>query len=284
MNQLGTTNGFFHHGMMRISAVSPLVAVADPVACAKHCVEAMQIVETSHVVLLPELALGGYTCGDLFGQRSLLGCVVEAIELLCAFNRKRGQLMVVGAPLVVGDALMNIAIVIGDGKVIAAVPKQYLPNYREFYEARHFQVGDEKSPTSIFVGSHEVPFGIDLIVQWGEVKIAIEICEDLWVPVPPSSLAAIAGANVLLNLSSSNETIGKASWRRELVTSQSGRCIAAYAYASSGPTESSTDLVFGGHCLSRENGRVGCGTGRVGGAPYHSAMDAVRLCPADIDL
>jgi NAD+ synthase (glutamine-hydrolysing) len=271
-------------GLMRITVVSPVVAVGDPIACAKHCLAAMAEHGASDLVLLPELALGGYTCGDLFGQRAFIDGVRTGLRALKEATRGTKQLVVVGAPWLVNDALMNTAVVLGDGRIIAMVPKQYLPNYREFYEARHFRAGDITSPPSIDIDGEQIPFGIDLLVAWGEAKIGIEICEDLWVPVPPSSLAALAGANVLLNLSASNETIGKASWRRDLAVSQSGRCIAAYAYASAGPTESSTDLVFGGHCLVAENGRLVAQSRRVGDGKEDLAIDAIRSVTADIDL
>jgi NAD+ synthase (glutamine-hydrolysing) len=269
---------------MRITVVSPVVSVGDPIACAKHCLAAMAEHAESDLVLLPELALGGYTCGDLFGQRAFIDGVRAGLRVLTESTRGTEQLVVVGAPWLVNDALMNTAVVLGDGRIIAMVPKQYLPNYREFYEARHFRAADKSSPALIDIDGEQIPFGIDLLVAWGEARIGIEICEDLWVPVPPSSLAALAGANVLLNLSASNETIGKAGWRRDLAVSQSGRCIAAYAYASAGPTESSTDLVFGGHCLIAENGRLVAQSRRVGDGEEDQAIDSVRSVTADIDL
>jgi NAD+ synthase (glutamine-hydrolysing) len=278
------TDSIFPFGLFRITASSPVVAVGDPVACAEHCIRAIKLANGSHLVLLPELALGGYTCGDLFGQRSLIDGVLESLERLREFTEGRPQLVVVGAPLVVNDSLMNTAVVLGNGRILGALPKQYLPNYREFYEARHFRAGDEHSPSSIDINGDVIPFGTDLIWRWGEARIGVEICEDLWVPVPPSSLASLGGANVLLNLSASNETIGKAPWRRDLVISQSGRCIAAYAYASAGPTESSTDLVFGGHCLIAENGRLLAQSRRVGDGITEEPIDAIRSVTATVDL
>ena len=150
------------------------------------------------------------------------------------------------------------------GEIRAVVPKTFLPTYREFYEGRHFAAASDADPSEIELLGEMVPFGTDLIVHRGNAKIAVEICEDFWTPIPPSSHAALAGANVLVNLSSSNETIGKAGWRRDLVRSQSGRCIAAYIYCSSGPSESTSDLVFGGHCLIAENGVVLGESRRVG--------------------
>lgn len=208
-------------------------------------------------MLLPELALGGYTCGDLFGTAAFMKAVCEGADRIRQATSETGQLVVFGAPVVIQGSLMNTAIVAAQGRILGMVPKQFLPNYREFYERRHFRAADGSEPQEIdWLDQTNIPFGIDLLFRWRDAVIGIEICEDLWVPVPPSSLMAMAGANILLNLSASNETIGKANWRRDLVTSQSGRCIAAYAYASAGPTESTTDLVFGGHCLIAENGVI----------------------------
>ena len=161
----------------------------------------------------------------------------------------------------VGNSLFNCAVVLGDGKVLGIVPKQYLPNYKEFYESRWFRPADGSEPAEIELPAARVPFGIDLLFECdgaadAPVVVGVEICEDLWVPIPPSSVQAVAGATILLNLSASNETIGKSQYRTDLVVGQSGRCIAAYAYAGAGPSESTTDLVFGGHCLIAENGRL----------------------------
>ncbi len=274
----------FPYGIMRITAAAPVVAVADPLRCAQHCANTVAKFPDAHLVLLPELAIGGYTCGDLFGRKSLLDSVLSGVEHLRKSTCGRQQLVVVGAPMVVEDALMNCALVMGDGNLLGIIPKQYLPTYREFYESRHFRAGDENCPNTIECLGRRVPFGIDLLIGWGEAKIGIEICEDLWVPVPPSSLATLGGANVLLNLSASNETIGKAAWRRDLVISQSGRCIAAYAYASSGPTESSTDLVFGGHCIIAENGRLLAQSRRIGDGQPNDPVDSIHSVDAEIDL
>lgn len=245
----------FRHGLIRITASSARVAVGDPLACADACIEQIESAAESDILLLPELALGGYTCADLFATAAHREGVERAAEALCRATIGRRPLVVVGAPLVIEGALMNTALVISDGELVGVVPKQYLPSYREFYEARHFRAGDGSEPGELeWLGRAGIPFGIDLLFELRDAVIGIELCEDLWVPIPPSSLQALAGANVLLNLSASNETILKSAWRRELVLSQSGRCLATYAYASAGPSESTTDLVFGGHCLIAENG------------------------------
>ncbi len=278
------TSDVFEHGLLRITAASSVVAVGNPIACARHCIERIAAAPSAQIVLLPELALGGYTCGDLFTTSSLLDAVATGVQMICEANRGTGQFVVVGAPLVVDGSLMNTAVVIADGRVLGIVPKQYLPTYREFYEGRHFRAGDgSEAPFLDWLGQRDIPLGIDLLFRWRDALIGIEICEDLWCPVPPSSLMALAGANVLLNLSASNETIGKAAWRRELVLSQSGRCIAAYAYASSGPTESTTDLVFGGHCLIAENG-VLLGQSRHVGDGEQPDIFGTTAVTAEIDL
>ncbi|MGI9472526.1 MAG: NAD(+) synthase, partial [Rubripirellula sp.] len=209
---------------------------------------------------------------------------VDALKSIAEHSRSHRSIVVVGLPLVVRDSLMNCAAVVSGGQVRGIVPKSFLPNYREFYEARYFRAASGADPCSIEVGGDSVPFGTDLLFCVGEATIGVEICEDLWMPVSPSSDAALAGANVLLNLSASNETIGKAAWRRDLVKSQSGRCIAAYAYVSAGPGESTSDLVFGGHCLIAENGGIVGESRRVGDGVEPVAFDSTEVtCDVDLD-
>ncbi|MEM7317375.1 MAG: NAD(+) synthase, partial [Planctomycetota bacterium] len=235
------------------------------------------------LIVLPELGLTGYTCGDLFGSQSLLDGALEGLTRLAEATEGKDAVLIVGLPLVVGDSLMNVAAVIADGEIAGVVPKSYLPTYREFYEARHFRASGPADPDTVEIDGNEIPFGTDLLFRFGDAVVAVEICEDFWTPIPPSSRAAVSGANVLVNLSASNETIGKASWRRDLVRSQSGRCIAAYAYVSSGPGESSSDLVFGGHCLIAENGTLLGESRRIGDGQspeWIAETDLVR----DVDL
>lgn len=248
-----------------------------------------------------ELCLSGYTCGELFTQRTLLdSCLAELIALAQAVKTK--QLVVVGLPFALQGKLFNVAAVLGDGKILGMVPKQHLPTYQEFYEGRWFQSGSMNLPSevelslesssvgvdSFYRTNLSVPFGTDLLFTCGQAVVGIEICEDLWVPIPPSSQQALAGANVLLNLSASNETVGKASYRKKLVAMQSGKCIAAYAYASTGPTESTTDLVFGGHCFVSENGSILSESKRIGtGLSIHVLEETPCLhsfATADVDL
>ena len=244
-----------------VAAGAPVVAVADPAANVGAILELLEPLESADAVVLPELALTGYTCEDLFTQSALLDAAVEGLLRLAAEAPHAHQLVAVGLPLGVGNRLYNCAAVVAGGRVIGVVPKQHLPGYREFYEPRRFTPADGTEPRSVRLGGADVPFGIDLLFAAeadGEplpgTVVGVEICEDLWVPTPPSAFQALAGATVLLNLSGSNETVGKGAYRRQLVAGQSGRCVAAYAYAGAGPTESTTDLVLGGECLIADNG------------------------------
>jgi NAD+ synthase (glutamine-hydrolysing) len=260
-------------GFVRITCVSPRTAVANPSANAAEIVRVLESVPESDVVVFPELCVTAYTCADLFGQSSLLEAARRAVGRIAESTAGRAQLVVVGMPIPVGNSLFNCAVAIGGGVVLGVVPKQFLPNYKEFYESRWFSPAVGKEPAEIELGGRMVPFGIDLLFEargrGGEagpegVVVGIEICEDLWVPVAPSALQAMAGATVLLNISASNETIGKSQYRTDLVVGQSGRCVAAYAMSGCGPSESTTDVVFGGHCLIAENGVLLAESPRVG--------------------
>lgn len=254
-------------GFVRVTAASHKITVADPQANAQAIIDRVREFADSDIIAFGELSLTGYTCADLFGQSVLLDGAVEALGQIVQASASQQQLIVVGLPLRVGSGLYNVAAVINCGKLLALIPKQFLPNYSEFYEARWFTGASGAEPDSVDCGElGQVPFGIDIMIQWNELVVGVEICEDLWMPVPPSSLQACAGANVLINLSASNELIGKAAWREMLVQSQAGRCAAAYVYASSGPSESTTDIVFGGHCLIAENGAILAQSERVGNA------------------
>jgi NAD+ synthase (glutamine-hydrolysing) len=270
-------------GFVRITCACNRTVVADPEANADAIIGALGSVADSDVVLFPELAVTGYTCGDLFGQSALLKAAERAAMRIADATRGRSQLVVVGLPVPVRNSLYNCAAAVADGEILGFVPKQFIPNYKEFYESRWFSSAVGNEPSLIHYGGREVPFGIDLLFEaGGDVVVGIEICEDLWMPIPPSSVQALAGANILLNLSASNETIGKSRYRTDLVVGQSGRCIAAYAYASCGPTESTTDLVFSGHCLIAENGQLLAESPRVGdGGTIHRGSYVIT---ADIDV
>lgn len=270
-------------GYIRVTAASHTISIGDPSRNALAILECLNDFRDSDILIFGELSLTGYTCADLFGQDTLLDGALIGLATVVQATVGRSQMVVVGLPLRVGSSLFNVAAAISNGRVLALIPKQYLPNYQEFYEARWFVAADGHEPEHVDLGSlGQVPFGIDVLLQAEEAIIGIEICEDLWMPIPPSSLQASAGANLLINLSASNELVGKAAWRETLVRSQSGRCLAAYAYASSGPSESTTDVVFGGHCLIAEAGSLLAQSERVGAAGC-TWVDRTHAT-ADIDL
>jgi NAD+ synthase (glutamine-hydrolysing) len=248
------------HGFVRVAAAVPQLRVADTRFNAARTIDLLHRAsdEAVDVVVYPEVGLTGYTCNDLFYQRTLQEGAVDALRAVAvASARQFGGLTVIGLPLVVDDQVYNCAAVVHRGEILGIVPKTYLPTYKEFYDARFFAPASTAYSTAVPLFGRDVPFGTDLLfrcVNVTDLVIGVEICEDLWGPVPPSSLQSFHGATVLANLSASNETIAKANYRRSLVTQQSARCIAGYVYAGSGPGESTTDLVFGGHCLIAENG------------------------------
>lgn len=270
------------HGFVRLAAAVPRVRVAD---CRFHRDEILALLQRAEaegvdVVVFPELCLTGYTCADLFHQATLQRAAVESLLRLAEQTADLFYgVAVVGLPLVVGDRLHNCAAVLHRGRILGLIPKTYLPNYKEFYELRWFASGALAPELSVELGGTEVPFGPDLLFQADDLPglvIGVEICEDLWVPIPPSSHQALAGATVLTNLSASNDLIAKSTYRRDLVVNQSGRCVSAYVYASCGVHESTTDLVFGGHCLIAENGSLLAENKRFQREP--------ELIVADVDL
>src|SRR4051812_8116422 len=254
-----------NHGFVRVTCASTRTSVGNPEANADAILAVLGRATDSDIGLFPELGVTGYTCADLFGQAVLLEAATRAALRVARGTRGRQQLVVVGLPVSVRNGLYNCGVVLCDGAVLGVVPKQFIPNYKEFYESRWFSPANGSEPRLVNLGGQEVPFGIDLLFSaGGDVVVGVEVCEDLWMPIPPSSAQALAGASILLNLSASNETIGKSAYRTSLVVGQSGRCIAAYAYAGAGPSESTTDLVFGGHCLIAENGKLLGESSRVG--------------------
>ncbi|HEY1735994.1 MAG TPA: NAD(+) synthase, partial [Methylovirgula sp.] len=215
--------------------------------------------KSAALAVFPELALSGYAIDDLLLQETLLAGVVEAVDQLVAVSKALMPLILIGAPLRHRGRLYNCALAIHRGRLLGVVPKVHLPNYREFYERRHFASGEGTEGDEIAVGAHRAPFGPDLLFVADDVAdlvVHAEICEDLWVPLPPSSYAALEGATVLVNLSASNITIGKADTRRLLCQSQSARCLAAYLYTSAGAGESTTDLAWDGQTSIMENGVI----------------------------
>ncbi|QDT65583.1 NAD(+) synthase [Calycomorphotria hydatis] len=247
-------------GFLRLSCVSPVVHVADPQRNVDEMLRVIADCSESDIVLFPELSITGYSCGDLFQQLTLLTAAAEHTMRLAEETAQHRALIVVGLPISDGRTLFNCAAVIYGGEILGIVPKTHLPTYAEYYEQRWFTSGNQ------VVGESITLLGEDYICdpsQLFEIEfsghsavVGVEICEDLWVPSPPSERLALAGANVLLNLSASTQHIGKHEYRRDLVVGQSGRCVAAYALASAGPSESTTDVVFSGHSIIAENGQL----------------------------
>jgi NAD+ synthase (glutamine-hydrolysing) len=248
------------YGFLRVAAATPTLRVADCTHNAERILSLMRQAEGEKVALLvfPELSLTGYTCADLFQQNSLQKGALVALEHLVQASRTAfSGIVMVGLPLAVDDQLFNCAAVLHQGRVLSLVPKSFIPNYKEFYEGRWFAAAATARSNQVVLNGAVVPFGTRQLLEVANVEglvVGVEICEDLWVPIPPSSFQALRGATVLVNLSASNEVIGKTAYRRQLVVNQSGRCIAAYIYAACGVWESTTDVVFGGHCLIAENG------------------------------
>lgn len=256
------------YGFLRVATAIPTVKVADVEYNVRQHIELIRQAHAEGVQLLvfPELSVTGYTCADLFHHQPLLEAARQALMHLAEATRGIDMAVVVGAPLLWGNRLFNCGILLGDGVVVGIVPKVYLPNYNEFYEARWFASGIEVPDGSMLELSsidrkgkrtqHRVRFGKDLLFDFEGVTIGIEICEDLWVPSAPSNRMALAGAQVIVNLSCSDEVLGKHAYLRQIIQAQSGRLICAYVYASAGFGESSTDLVFAGKGLIAENGAM----------------------------
>lgn len=247
-------------GFITVATATPQVAVADCEANTQAILACINEMAAAHakVMVLPELCITGYTCSDLFWQTKLLDEAEAALSAIAEGSRQVDALIAVGMPLRVAGKLLNVAAILCRGKVLGFVPKVNLPAYNEFYETRHFTSGSADMGTVQFCGE-EIPVGTNLLFSCENVVdlcVAAEICEDLWVPNPPSVQHALAGASVICNLSASDEMVGKGSYRRDLVAGQSARLVCAYLYATAGEGESTTDLVFGGQNLIAENGTV----------------------------
>jgi NAD+ synthase (glutamine-hydrolysing) len=250
----------YSHGFIRVAVGVPEVRVADPAFNGARTIELMERAEADKAILalFPELGLTGYSCEDLFHQQALLDAALLALRSVLKASAALNLITVVGIPLQVDHLLFNCGVVVFRGKILGVVPKTFLPNYREFYESRQFApAAAAHSPTVDLLGQEGVPFGERLLFCSQEEQrftFFVEVCEDLWVPVAPSSTAALAGATVILNLSASNITIAKDEYRHSLVANQSARCLAAYLYTAAGTGESTTDLAWDGHAIIYENG------------------------------
>jgi NAD+ synthase (glutamine-hydrolysing) len=272
----------YRQGFARVAVCIPFVRLGNPTANADRTIALARRADEARAVvaLFPELGLSGYANEDLFHQDTLLDATLAAVERVVEATTKLGAIVIVGAPLRLDQKLFNCAIAIHRGRVLGVTPKTYLPNYREFYERRQFTPGTHATSREIDLLGARVPFGNDIIYDVAALRgfsLHVEICEDVWVPAPPSSFAAAAGATVLANLSASNIVIGKADYRRMLCASQSGRCIAAYLYSAAGSGESTTDLAWDGHGMIYENARLLAETERF------AADEQVIVADVDVD-
>ncbi|MCR4936793.1 MAG: NAD(+) synthase [Lachnospiraceae bacterium] len=268
-------------GFLKVCAATPKIKAADPGYNAGVCIDAIKRAaeKGAKVIVLPELVLTGYTCGDLFLQETLLN---EAKEQLCRViieTRDVDALIFIGLPMEVSGKLYNVAAVFSKATVLGFVPKRNIPDYAEFYEQRHFSEGNSE-PVSVFFAGQDVPFGGNIIFQCDAVTglaVGCEICEDLWVPESPSVKLTQAGATVIVNLSASNETVAKASYRRDLVKMSSSKLLCAYIYCSAGDGESTQDLVFSGHDMIAENGVMLAESKRFDTGEIYADIDIKRL-------
>lgn len=275
----------YSHGLVRVAVAVPRVRVADPAYNAEQTIALLAAADARQALLVsfPELGLSAYSCDDLFHQAALLEAAEAGLGRVLEASKAANAIAIVGLPFVVDDRLFNCAAVLRRGRLLGVVPKSYLPNYREFYEARQFAPGHEARRSSIeLAGQSDVPFGSQLLFRVRELplfRFHVEICEDLWVPIAPSTRAALAGANVLVNLSASNITVAKADYRRQLAQNHSARCLAAYLYAAAGYGESTTDLAWDGHAFICENGNLLAESERFADEPQLvvSELDLERL-------
>ena len=247
-----------NNGFVRVAAAIPELRVAD---CAFNVAAMADLVrqgevEKAQVICFPELSITGYTCADLFFQQQLLTNAEKALNELQLLTFSTTAVIIVGMPVRVQNQLFNTAVVLQGGHILGVVPKTHLPNNNEFYEKRWFSPATATDVQRISLSGEEVPFGTDLLFSDGKFSFGIELCEDLWVPIPPSSQHTLHGADIIFNLSATNELIGKHQYLRQLIEQQSARCIAGYVYASAGAGESTTDVVYSGNGLIAENGKM----------------------------
>jgi NAD+ synthase (glutamine-hydrolysing) len=269
----------YSHGFARVAVATPLVRVGDPQYNLESTLELTREAAREKAVLavFPELGLSAYTCDDLFHQQVLLDTAEQSLAALLKASKNLPIAALVGLPVALDGLLYNCAALVCQGRLAGVVPKIYLPNYREFYEGRQFTPGDTARQTEITLAGQTAPFGTDLLFRLlPKFVLHVEICEDLWVPTPPSSFAALAGATVIANLSASNITIGKEGYRNQLVSNQSARCLAAYLYSAAGLGESTTDLAWDGHAMIYENGTLVAQSQRFADKP--------QLAVGEIDL
>ena len=248
-------------GFLRICGAVPELRVADIDFNVGNIIEAMKKAQNEgvQVLIFPEMAITGYTIGDLVQHQALLSKATKGLRCILEASTGNPMLVIMGIPLDIEQKIFNCAVALNSGHLLGVIPKTLLPSYKEFYEGRWFTSSMDARSDMFELLGERVPFGTDILFGLHghpSALIGVEICEDLWMPLSPHEYQALAGATVLINLSASNEVLGKADWRRIMVSSESGRCIAAYCYVSSGIGESSNDVVYGGHVLIAENGTV----------------------------
>ncbi|MBE5873148.1 MAG: NAD(+) synthase [Lachnospiraceae bacterium] len=268
-------------GFIKVAAVTPKIKVADPIYNAERICECLQEAyeKGAKIIVLPELCLTGYTCGDLFSQELLLTEAKKALAVVAEATSDRDALVFVGLPVERDGKLYNVAAVLQNGGILGMVPKANIPSYAEFYEGRHFAEGNAE-PVSFWFDGEEIPFGTNILFSCTnvpELVIGAEICEDLWVATSPATNHALMGATVIANLSASGETVGKDEYREMLVKSSSARLLCGYVYASAGEGESTQDLVFGGHNLIAENGTVLVQSKRFMGETIYADIDVKKM-------
>lgn len=268
-------------GFLKVAAATPKIRVADPAFNAQAVCQSLDscFTQKAKIIVLPELCLTGYTCGDLFLQERLLDGALEALKTVITYTKGHDSLVFVGLPYEKGARLYNVAAAIQDGRLLALIPKRNIPNYAEFYEARHFAAGRKEVGYVEFDGE-SVPFGGGILFpcrNMRELIVGCEICEDVWTADPPSTQHRQAGATVIVNLSASNETVGKEAYRKSLLAAASARLLAGYIYASAGEGESTQDLVFSGHNMIFENGSLLAEAKRFANETIVTELDISRL-------
>ena len=250
-----------NHGFIRVAAAVPKMKVGDIDYNIDQIIKLAKKAsgENVSIIVFPELSITGYTLGDLFHQQLVIEKAKEALDQITKITHDLKSVIMVGLPMEFSGKLFNVAAAISDGKIIGIVPKTYIPNYKEFYEERWFASANDLNDTETEFFGYKVPIGTDILFRAKnkpEITIGIEICEDLWVPIPPSSFQVTRGATIIANLSASNDLVGKSDYRKNLVAQQSARGICGYIYTSCGVHESTTDVVFGGHAIVAENGSI----------------------------
>lgn len=269
-------------GFIKVAAVTPRVRVADPAYNKQAIIEKIEEAEAKRavVVVFPELCITGYTCGDLFLMEPLLQQAEEALFEIAEETNGKNMLVFVGLPVRWKGRLYNAAAAVGNGAILGLVPKTCIPNYNEFYEGRYFTPGMKEVEEVVLAGNVRAPMGSHLLFSadnMPELKIGVEICEDLWTPAPPSISHALAGANIIVNLSASDEITGKDHYRKNLIEGQSARLICGYIYASAGEGESTQDVVYSGHNMIGENGIMLAEAERFINQSVYGEIDIGRL-------